>query len=141
MYLKPGNSISQTVQMRIQYECTVLHTYNTSNSTSKLYQRTILSKESLSTLINLYLRQMLRSNSSMFCQISTIFAPIRILSSKKLKTNKKISLQSHFQRGSSSPQVVHDAGFQIIFYPKYQDRKSTRLNSSHLRASRMPSSA
>ena len=37
--------------------------------------------------------------------------------------------------------VTTFAAVDFTFYPRGQDRKSTRLNSSHLSLSRMPSSA
>ena len=37
--------------------------------------------------------------------------------------------------------ITSDLGIPFIFKSSYEDRKSTRLNSSHIQKSRMPSSA
>ena len=51
----------------------------------------------------------------------------------KLRATKRLQLQVHFDEMEAQVEI-----YPLLFVP---DRKSTRLNSSHSRASRMPSSA
>ena len=53
---------------------------------------------------------------------------------------KELALKKDSE-GISASQIFKDAGFDLNVLGKETDRKSTRLNSSHTLASRMPSSA
>ena len=61
--------------------------------------------------------------------------PVEKIGDKQLTETIKYSLNNYGQRSSDYYKLL-DTDFNILL-----DRKSTRLNSSHLKLSRMPSSA
>ena len=51
-------------------------------------------------------------------------------------------LTDHYRFGALAQNIgYHDQRYQVTYYTAKADRKSTRLNSSHIQKSRMPSSA
>ena len=68
-----------------------------------------------------------------------------------MNTNRRAFLDMlAYSEGTSTSPATKDRGYDVIvtgidgkpeIFTDYRDRKSTRLNSSHLKLSRMPSSA
>ena len=63
-------------------------------------------------------------------------------SAKTEATRKKMEDSCKIRTASSNREVAEQAEILVLAVkPQFLDRKSTRLNSSHLKLSRMPSSA
>ena len=60
---------------------------------------------------------------------------------KLMKFNTGARFSMHFHAEKDESWYVLDGLFKIVFIETQEDRKSTRLNSSHIPLSRMPSSA
>ena len=66
-------------------------------------------------------------------------SPVQMYRATYSPDDNKLRLYAASRLDPETYKKVHDAGFR--WAPKQADRKSTRLNSSHDSASRMPSSA